>query len=99
MKNSVIHIREVLERFKSNKTPDTRIASIQQLWQGVVGSVIAERCRPLSEHEGTVRIGCSSSVWAHELDLMSGEVIAGLNQKIDGGWVRVLKCETSAEIM
>lgn len=97
MKKSVIHIREVLERFKSDHTPDTRIAAIQRIWQGVVGPVIAERCRPVLEHEGTVRVGCSSSVWAQELDLMSSEVVDRLNQQIDGDWIRAIKCETSAE--
>ncbi len=97
MKKNVIHIGEVLERFKSDNAPDTRIAAIQELWQSVVGSVLAERCRPLYEREGIVRIGCSSSVWAQELDLMSNEIVDGLNRRIDGGWVRAIKCETTVE--
>jgi predicted nucleic acid-binding Zn ribbon protein len=58
--------------------PATTLARVQEAWPAAAGDVIAAEAEPVSERDGTVTFECRSSVWAQELQLLSGELIARL---------------------
>lgn len=62
--------------------PKTPLAAVQAAWDGVVGERIAAVARPVSERGGEVQVSCSDSVWAQELDLMQGQLIERLEDKL-----------------
>ena len=74
--------------------PPTLLARAQAAWPAAVGEVIAAESAPVSEREGTLTIGCSSAVWAQELELLSGELIGPLNDALGGPRVRRLRFVT-----
>ena len=60
--------------------PATTLARIQEAWPEVAGPALSEETQPLAERRGVVTIGCRSSVWAHELELFSPELLVRLNE-------------------
>jgi predicted nucleic acid-binding Zn ribbon protein len=62
--------------------PKTPLAAVQSAWAGVVGEQIAAVATPLSERGGEVTVGCSDSVWAQELDLMQGQLLERLRDRL-----------------
>lgn len=97
MKKNIYHISQLLKNYKIKHSPKTRIAIIQEIWPQIVGRAVAEKCRPKSEWDGVIRVGCESSVWSQELEYMSTEIVEMLNQRIDGKWVARIKCEVASK--
>jgi predicted nucleic acid-binding Zn ribbon protein len=64
--------------------PATTLARVQTVWPAVAGEVIAHEAAPVSEREGVVTVECSSSVWAQEIELLSGDLVARLNEALGG---------------
>ena len=64
-------------------TPATPLAAIQAAWADAVGSRIAAEARPVEEREGVLTVACSSATWAEELDLLSAELLSGLQERLD----------------
>ena len=62
--------------------PKTGLASLQSVWAGLVGERIAAVAQPVSERGGEVTIECSDSVWAQELDLMQGQLLERLRERL-----------------
>jgi predicted nucleic acid-binding Zn ribbon protein len=74
-------------------TPATLLAEVQRAWPGAAGAAFAASAQPVSERDGTIRVACTSAVWAQELDLMSERVVAALNAALGRPAVRRLRCE------
>ena len=72
--------------------PETLLAEVQQAWAEIVGEAIAREAEPVAERGGVVTVSCSSSVWAHELDLLAPPILERLNTGIRGGPVSRLRC-------
>ena len=72
--------------------PQTTLAEVQRVWPAAVGEVIAAQAEPTGEREGVLRVTCSSSVWAQELDLMGPELAARINAALGAERVRALRC-------
>ena len=53
---------------------------------------MAREARPTAERHGTVTVGCSSAVWAQELDLMGVVLIERLNAALGRDAVTALRC-------
>jgi predicted nucleic acid-binding Zn ribbon protein len=85
-----------LGRLEGDWAPATLLGDVQRVWEGAVGPALAREARPVAAAGGTVTVACSSSLWAHELDLMSPVVLEGLNAALDGGRVTRLRCTASA---
>jgi predicted nucleic acid-binding Zn ribbon protein len=68
-----------VEALRDSLAPATTLARVQGVWGDVVGEVLAEECRPLSERTGVVTVGCRSSVWAQELAMMAPDLLERLN--------------------
>jgi predicted nucleic acid-binding Zn ribbon protein len=62
--------------------PNTPLASLQAVWGETVGERIAAVATPVSERGGEVVVSCSDSVWAQELDLMQGQLLDRLRERL-----------------
>jgi predicted nucleic acid-binding Zn ribbon protein len=62
--------------------PKTPLAALQACWAEVVGERIAAVATPLSERAGEVQVSCADSVWAQELDLMQGQLLERLRERL-----------------
>jgi predicted nucleic acid-binding Zn ribbon protein len=62
--------------------PETLLASVQTAWAGAVGEAIAAETTPVSERDGVVTVACTSSTWAHELDLLSDQIVSRLRSEM-----------------
>jgi predicted nucleic acid-binding Zn ribbon protein len=62
--------------------PKTRLAAVQAAWPTAVGDGVAAVSEPVSEREGAVVIACADSVWAQELDLMQGQLLDRLRERL-----------------
>ncbi|HEY2335639.1 MAG TPA: DUF721 domain-containing protein [Solirubrobacterales bacterium] len=71
-------LRAALDR----AAPKTPLASLQVAWAEVVGEQIDAVAKPVSERAGEVTVSCSDSVWAQELDLMQGQLLERLQERL-----------------
>ncbi|HEY0392411.1 MAG TPA: DUF721 domain-containing protein [Solirubrobacterales bacterium] len=62
--------------------PKTPLAALQGAWAEVVGERIAAVASPVSERGGEATVSCSDSVWAQELDLMQGQLLERLHERL-----------------
>src|SRR4051812_14416160 len=85
------HFAGVLRDAVGDAAPDTLLARVQALWPEVAGAAIAAESAPASEREGTITIECSGAVWAQELTLLEGDLLARLNPLFEGAQVRHLR--------
>ncbi len=72
--------------------PATPLARVQRVWAQAVGEAVAREGEPVAMRDGTLTVACRSAVWAQELDLMSGEVVAALNEALGEPAVDALRC-------
>jgi predicted nucleic acid-binding Zn ribbon protein len=80
-------LRSALER----AAPKTPLAALQAAWSDTVGERVAAAAQPVSEREGAVVIECSDPVWAEELDLMQGELLERLRERLGEGAPQTLR--------
>ena len=83
-----------LGAYSRDRAPTTALARVQACWPEVAGEVVAAEARAVSERAGTVTFGCSSGVWANELDLLSADLLERLNTTLaerGGGRVERLR--------
>ena len=52
------------------------------MWGELIGERIAAVAQPVSERGGEVTIECSDSVWAQELDLMQGQLLERVRERL-----------------
>ena len=81
-----------VERLVRGLQPASLLAEVQRAWPSAVGAALAARATPTAARDGVVSVTCESAVWAHELTLMSGELIARLDAHLGAGTVRELRC-------
>jgi predicted nucleic acid-binding Zn ribbon protein len=89
-------LETALGHLEGDWAPATLLGDVQRVWERAVGTALAREARPVSAAGGMVTIACSSSLWAHELDLMSPTVIESLNAALGGPRVTRLRCTASA---
>ena len=59
--------------------PQTLLARVQSAWPEAAGAAMAASATPVAEREGVVTVSCESAVWAQELELLAGDLLARLN--------------------
>ena len=91
-------LARALEGFTATLAPPTTLARVQGLWSEVVGETLAEECRPVSEREGTITVGCRSSVWAQELAMMETDLLERLNAALGGATVVELRFRVGSRL-
>jgi predicted nucleic acid-binding Zn ribbon protein len=84
----------IVRDLTSALAPASTLARAQEAWAPAVGPVIAAAARPTAERDGVLTVTCEAAVWAQELDLMAGELIARLNSALAGEPIRQLRCRT-----
>jgi hypothetical protein len=80
-----------LERLTPALAPATTLARVQAVWPEVAGPAMRAEAEPVSERAGTLTFECRSAVWAQELDLLSGDLAARLNEALGGASVSRLR--------
>jgi len=80
-----------LESVTRRTAPATTLARVQERWAEVAGPVVAAESQPVSERAGTVTVACRSAVWAQELELLSPDLLEGLNADLGGPPVKALR--------
>jgi predicted nucleic acid-binding Zn ribbon protein len=73
---------EGLRAALAKAAPKTRLASVQAVWAEVAGERLAAAARPVSERDEEVIVACSDPVWAEELDLMQGQLLKRLQERL-----------------
>jgi predicted nucleic acid-binding Zn ribbon protein len=73
---------EALRAALEKATPKTPLAALQAAWTEVVGERIAAVATPVAERGGEVQVSCADSVWAQELDLMQGQLLERLRDRL-----------------
>jgi predicted nucleic acid-binding Zn ribbon protein len=71
--------------------PAGLLAAVQSAWPEVAGQALAAAAAPVSEREGTITVTCESGVWAHELELLAPDLVARLNERLEGARVERLR--------
>ena len=74
-----------VEALVADLAPATTLARVQACWPEAVGPGLAAEAFPSSERDGIVTISCRSSVWAHELSLLSADLLARLSASLEPG--------------
>ena len=82
-------------RLVSDLQPISLLADVQRVWPAAVGPALAAHATPTAARDGVISVTCESSVWAHELTLMAGELIAKLDAHLGAGTVRKLRCSAA----
>ena len=77
---------------RSRRRPRWR--ECRRAWEGATGPAIAAAARPTAERDGVVTVLCEASVWAHELELMSAQLVEQLNAALGEQAIRELRCRT-----
>lgn len=75
-------LADALTEFTESIQPSTPLATMQKAWPGLVGEAVAKWSTPVSESAGTVTIQCSDSVVAHELSMMSVDLLEKLASEV-----------------
>jgi predicted nucleic acid-binding Zn ribbon protein len=65
---------------------------VQRVWAKAVGEAVAREAEPIGVRDAKLTVACRSAVWANELDLMSGEVVAALNEALGAPLIDALRC-------
>ncbi len=76
--------------------PATLLADVQRVWEQAAGAGIAQAAQPVSEHEGTVTVLCSSAVWMQEIELMGPVLVDAINDALRADRVRAVRCVATA---
>jgi hypothetical protein len=74
-------VEAILERAGESRFARERAPIPVAVWRDAVGARIAERARPVSLQEGLLTLLVPTSVWAHELSLLTDEVRARLHER------------------
>jgi predicted nucleic acid-binding Zn ribbon protein len=75
-------IGRALEAAVGHARPAGLLAAVQSAWPPIAGPALAGAATPTSERDGTVTITCESGVWAHELELLGGDLTDRLNEAL-----------------
>lgn len=71
-----------LEAVVEKAAPAGLLARAQAIWPQVAGPAVAAESWPESERHGVVTVACSSSVWAHELELLAPDLARRLRSAL-----------------
>jgi predicted nucleic acid-binding Zn ribbon protein len=78
-------LARAVHAFGETLAPSTTLARVQGCWAQVAGPAVAAEAEPAGERDGVVTVRCRSSVWAHELQLLAGDLEGRLNDALKTG--------------
>jgi predicted nucleic acid-binding Zn ribbon protein len=77
-------MRTVLDGALPAAAPAGLLPRVQAAWPEIAGPAVAAEATPVSERAGVVTVACRAAVWAHELELLGGDLTGRLNAALDG---------------
>ncbi|WP_062382707.1 DUF721 domain-containing protein [Demequina iriomotensis] len=72
-------------------TEQIEVSSVTGRWREVIGDRIADHCEPLGFDEGVLTVKASSTAWATQLQIMSGQIRHRINEEFGREIVTELK--------
>ena len=82
-------IADVLKTYR--RESDAELVEVWQVWDEIVGDVIAANARPAAFKGKILLVHVSSSTWIHELQFLKKEMIAKLNDTLGKASIDDLK--------
>ena len=70
-------LADVLKTYR--RESDGELVQVWQVWDDIVGDVIAQNARPAAFKGKILLVHVSSSTWVHQLQFLKKEMIAKLN--------------------
>ena len=82
-------LAEVLKTYRRDS--DGELVQVWQVWDDVIGDVIAQNARPAAFKGKILLVHVSSSTWVHQLQFLKKEMIAKLNNAFGKALIDDLK--------
>jgi predicted nucleic acid-binding Zn ribbon protein len=88
-----VHIGRIIDSVLKTYRRDTDASLVQvcQIWDSVVGDVIAQNARPAAMKGRILLVHVASSTWLHQFMFLKGEILEKLNHALNGEPVEDLK--------
>ena len=88
-----VHIGSIVNKvFRAVRNDaDADMIQVWNVWQGVVGSAVAENARPAAFKGNLLLVHVSSSPWLQQLQFLKGDIIIRLNQALKQELVKEVK--------
>lgn len=92
-KAKFVHIGGIINSVLKKYHRDTEVGLVQvwQIWESVVGPIIAQNARPAAFKGRILLVQVVSSTWIHQLRFLKAEIIEKLNQALNRPVVEDLK--------
>ena len=92
-KTKFVHIGSIIDDvIKSyRRESDTELIQVWNVWDGVVGEVLAQNARPAAFKGRVLLVHVSSSTWIHQLQFLKEEMIDKLNTALGKVLIEELK--------
>jgi predicted nucleic acid-binding Zn ribbon protein len=78
-------LADALRAVRADVEPATPLGALQGAWAEAVGEEIASHARPVDERDGIVTVACDAATWAQELDLLQGQLLERLRERLGEG--------------
>ena len=82
-------LSDVLKTYRRDSDAD--LVQVWQVWDRVVGDVIAQNARPAAFKGKLLLVHVSSSTWIHQLQFLKTEMMTKLNQALGKAVINDLK--------
>ena len=92
-KTKFVHIGSIIDDvIKSyRRESDAELIQVWNVWDGVVGEVLAQNARPAAFKGRVLLVHVSSSTWIHQLQFLKQEMIDKLNTALGKVLIEELK--------
>ena len=92
-KSEFVHIGDivgdVLKRYR--RESDVELVQVWQIWDDIVGEVIAQNAKPAAFKGQMLLVHVASSTWIHQLQFLKKEMIEQLNEALGRPLIEDLK--------
>jgi len=77
----VEHIGDIIDKMMEayRREPERELTEIWDVWEDIVGSVVAEHARPEAFKGKLLLVTVSNSTWMHHLQFMKKDILAKIN--------------------
>jgi predicted nucleic acid-binding Zn ribbon protein len=83
--HTAVPIGSVIDKILHTQVPRTaaEINRVAQMWEKIVGEIIAENTRPAALKEKTLLVHVNSSPWLHHLHFLKEEIVRKVNDTLN----------------
>ena len=92
-KTKLVHIGSIIDTVLKTyrRESDGELIQVWQVWDGIVGDVIAKNTKPAAFKGRILLVYVTSSTWVHQLQFLKDEMIAKLNEALGKSLIDDLK--------